>query len=168
MTVKTDFLKEELIEVLSNYDLGKLMDYKPISKGTVQTNFILQTTKDKFIFRYYENRVKGSVEFESSLIKYLKDKNYPCPAPIQNKIGEYVGEYQNKPYIIFEYVEGEHLENPSENQKKQLIEKVAELQNITKSYEPPFKEFRWNYSIELCKDLSQREAKRINTDNARK
>lgn len=167
MAVKTNFSKNDFVEILSNYDLGEYKESKPFTTGAVQTNFLLQTTKGKFVFRYYENRPKDSVLFESDLIKYLKDKKYPCPAQFKNKHGQLVGVYKEKPYIIFEFVEGEHLENPNENQKRELIQKVAELQNITKSYKPVNKKYRWNYSVELCRKLSVKEAKKINTENSK-
>lgn len=167
MTVKTNFSNKDFFEILSIYDLGGYVSAKPFATGEVQTNFLLETTKGKFVFRYYENRCLNSVLFESDLIKYLKDNNFPCPAPFQNKQGELVGIHNGKPYMIFEFVEGEHLKNPNENQKKQFIEKVAELQNLTKDYKPRNTEYRLNYNIESCRELAQKEAEKINTENAR-
>lgn len=112
MAVKTHFSNDELREILSNYQLGEYKHSKPIAEGTVQTNFLLQTTKGMFVFRYYENRSMDSVSFECHLIQYLKGKNYPCPAPLKNKKGISVGLYKEKPYIIFEFVEGQQLEHP--------------------------------------------------------
>ncbi len=167
MSVKTNFTKDEIVKILSNYDLGDFVSFKPIAKGTVQTNFILQTSKGKFVFRYYENRSKDSVLFEANLIKYLKDKKYPCPVPFKNKYGKLIGIFNNKPYVIFEFIDGEHIENPNEEQKEQLIKKVAELQNITKNYSPYYRKYRWNYSIELCKKLAENETKKLGTENAK-
>lgn len=167
MAVKTIFLKDDFIKILSEYNLGEFKRSTPFKTGAVQTNLLLETTKGKFVFRYYENRSKDSVLFEGNLIKYLKDKNFPSPAPFKSKGGRLVGIYKEKPYIIFEFVEGQHLETPSEDQKKQLIIKVAELQNITKNYRPHNKKYRWNYSIELCRELARKEAKKIGTKNAK-
>ncbi len=167
VAAKTRFSKTELTEILSDYDLGVYKDSKPLTEGTVQTNYLLKTEKGKFVFRYYENRSKESVLFESNLIEYLKNHNYPCPAPIKNRNGRFVGIYNKKPYVLFEFVEGQHLENPNENQKKQLIRKVAELQNITKNYRPFYRKYRWNYSIELCRELARKEAEKINTANSK-
>jgi homoserine kinase type II len=167
MVVKTEFSKSELMEVLSYYSLGEYQDSKPFATGTVQTNLLLQTTKGEFVFRYYENRSKDSVLFESNLIKYLKDRHYPCPAPFKNKRGKFVGTYNNKPYVIFEYIEGHHVENPNEDQKRQLIRKAAELQNLSKNYRPRNKQYRWNYSVELCRKLARKEAQRIDSANSR-
>jgi len=168
MAIKTELSRNDFTEILSNYTLGEYRDSQPVTAGTVQTNFLLQTTKGKSVFRYYENRSKDSVLFEVYLIKYLRNKNYPCPAPFKSKYGTYVDIYNKKPYVIFEFIEGHHIEEPDENQRKQLIRKVAELQNITKNYRPLSKAHRWNYSIELCKELARKEAQKIATPNARK
>ncbi len=167
MAVKTKFSKDDFIRILSDYDLGEYKSSKPFTTGAVQTNFLLQTTKGEFVFRYYENRSKNSVLFENDLIKHLTDKNYPCPAQLKNKHGKFVCIYKGKPFIIFDFVEGKYLKNPNESQKNELVKKVAELQNITKNYRPRSTKFRLNYNIENCRELARKEAKKINTANAR-
>lgn len=167
MAVKTKFSKNDFTKILSDYDLGEYKNSRPFTTGAVQTNFLLQTTKGKFVFRYYENRSENSVLFESDLIKYLNDKKYPCPAQFKNKHRKFVCTYRGKPFIIFEFVEGKHLKNPNENQKKELVIKVAGLQNITKNHKPKNTKFRLNYNIENCNNLARKEAEKINTANAR-
>jgi len=167
MATKTNFSKDDFIKILSGFDLGEYENSQPFTTGAVQTNFLLQTTKGKFVFRYYENRSENSVLFESELINHLTDKNYPCPAQLKNKDGKFVCTYNDKPFIIFEFVEGEHLKNPDENQRNELVKKVAELQNLTKDYKPKNTEFRLNYNIENCRELARKEAEKINTENAK-
>ena len=167
MAAKTKFTKSDFIEILSDYSLGEYKNSKPFINGTVQTNYLLKTTSDRFVFRYYENRSANSVLFESNLIKYLKGKNYPCPDLFKNKHGKYVGIYKGKPYVIFEFVEGRHLKNPNENQKRELIKRVAELHSITSGYKPKNKKYRWNYSVELCRELASQEAQKLNTTNSK-
>lgn len=168
MVVKTNFSKKEFADILSNYNLGEHKKSKPFTTGAVQTNYLLETTKGKFVFKYFENRSINSVLFESNLINYLNKKNFPCPTQYKNKQGKFISIYRNKPFVIFEFIEGKHLKKPNKNQKKQLIRRVAELQKITKDYRPIYKKYRWNYDIELCKNLAQKEAKKINTANSRK
>ncbi|MCK5073111.1 MAG: homoserine kinase [Bacteriovoracaceae bacterium] len=168
MAVKTNLCKDDLIQILSKYNLGKFRRSKLFDEGTVQTNILLKTTNGRFVLRYYENRSKDSVLFESNLIKYLKDKNYPCPTTYKNKNGDFVGVYNQKPYMIFEFIEGIHLKNPNRTQKNQLIQKVAQLQNITKNYKPANNNYRWNYDIKLCRALAKKEADKINSGNSRK
>jgi homoserine kinase len=168
MAVKTDISENELIRFLSDYDLGEYQGSKPFGRGTVQTTLLLQTTRGKFVLKYYENRTPKSVRFESRLTKYLSDQNFPCPAPLRNRHGQFVGQYNGKPYIFFEYMEGQHVQEPGAEQKRQLIERVAELHILTANYEAEYKQYRCNYSIKLCQQLARNEAERIGTTESRK
>ena len=169
MTENTVFSTSVLEEILESYDLGELVDSKAFAGGAVQTNLLLQTTKGRFAFRYYrQGRSKGSVLFEVNLVRYLKKRNYPCPAPLRNKYGKFVGSYNRKPYVIFEFIEGVHLDNPDETQKRELVRKVAELHNITRNYRPSYKKYRWNYDVDLCQHLAEEKAAQIGTANSRK
>lgn len=168
MAVKTKFTKENLEQIIANYDLGEYIDFKPITEGTVQTNYKVQTTNGQFIFRYYENRMVNSVLFETDLLRYLKEKNYPCPEPIKNMNGYYVNIYNSKPFIIMEYMEGHHVQEPNEIQKEQLIQKVAELHTITKEYQSKYIDSRLNYNIASCKEQAKKVSARINSLNSKK
>lgn len=167
MAVKTVFSDEMIREVFANYDLGDLKRFQPISEGAVQTNYVVQTTRAKFIFRYYENRSIESVQFECNLISYLQDRDYPCPAVFKDKRDQSVGMMRGKPFAVFAFIAGEHLQNPAKAQQKQLIQKAAELQILTRGYRPPGWRRRWNYGIAFCRDLAEQSARRINTDCAR-
>ena len=169
MATRTNFSQNNLSDILSSYSLGELIDSQPFTTGTVQTNLRLQTTTGDYVFRYYEqSRSQDSVLFEVHLMRYLKQRHYPCPAPFNNKSGQIVGLYNNRPYVIFEFIEGDHLENPNEAQKKELVRMVAKLHNITKSYRPFNKNHRWNYSVDLCRNLAKKKAEKINTVNSKK
>jgi len=123
MATRTNFSRNKLSDILSSYSLGELIDSQSFTTGTVQTNLRLQTTTGDYVFRYYEQcRSQDSVLFEVHLMRYLKQRHYPCPAPFNNKSGQIVGLYNNRPYVIFEFIEGDHLENPNEAQKKNLLE----------------------------------------------
>jgi homoserine kinase type II len=166
MAAKTDFSEQQLRDILSHYSLGEYTASQPIPQGSVQTNFFLSTTQGRFVFRYYENRSVGSVSFECYLMHYLKNKQFPCPTALKNKKGNYIGIAHDKPYVIFEWIEGQHVEHPTEEQKKQLIQKVAELQLLTKKYRPRYKNQRWNYGRELCRELASAAAQELGTPAA--
>jgi homoserine kinase len=166
MAIKTTLSRRDANKILSQYNLGELLRLEPITEGTVQTNYLLHTTHRKYIFRYYENRSKESVLFECDVLAYLKMRHYPCPAPIENQNGAYVGVYKEKPFAIFEFIAGAHLNQPSEIHKQRLIQKVAELQIIGQDFHSPYQKYRWNYSPALCSELANAEAQKIGTDNA--
>lgn len=167
MAAKTYFSEATLRDILSHYPLGELLLFEPISMGTVQTNYLLQTVQGRFVFRYYQNRSLESVLFESELILHLKRKNYHCPAILPDSNGKYVGIHNTKPYAIFEFATGQHLEHPNEAQKRQLVQKVAELHTITRDYKPLHTPYRLNYNVESCRELAQEATQRSNTAQAR-
>jgi homoserine kinase type II len=166
MAVKTHFSTKDFENILSQYSLGTFTKSKPISQGTVQTNYLIHTRQGKYVFRYYENRAPESVLFESELLTYLKSRQYPCPAPIPDQQGACVGTYQGKSFVIFEFVAGHHIDHPTEHHKQQLIQKVAELQILTRDYQPRYLAYRLNYDITHCRDLAALEAKKISTQEA--
>lgn len=168
MAAKSNIPQADFERILSHYNLGEFENATPLTTGTVQTNVLLQTTHGKFVFRCYEqNRSFNSVLFEVNLINYLKHRNYPCPAVFRNTHGKFVGVYKNKPYAMYEFLEGIHIKQPTEGQQQQLLEKVAELQNLTKNYRPSYAKYRWNYGIKLCEQLATGTTNTINTANAR-
>jgi homoserine kinase type II len=160
---KTELSKTEIVEIISNYNLGELQEVRPLTGGTVQTNLLLETTGGRFVLRLYEGRSPGSVGFEANLIRYLKARDYPCPAIFRDKHGRLTGLYQGKPCALFEFVEGYHIERPTAAQQEQLIEQVAELHNLTRNYRPALTKYRWNYSPALCRELARKTAARLNT-----
>ncbi len=167
MTVKTLFTHDDFVAILSQYDLGTYCHSAPIDAGTVQTNYFLQTPKGRFVLRYYETRSRESVLFESDVLAFLTAHHYPCPNQVQNTHGTYVGEYGGKPYVLFEFVDGQAIEHPSLHQWQQLVQKAAELQKLTQGFYSPYIHYRWNYDPALCRRLAQEAAERINTPSAR-
>jgi homoserine kinase type II len=168
MAVKTAFSQGDFASILSQYDLGTYVQSAAAGHGTVQTNFIIQTTRGQFVFRYYENRSKESVLFESDVLTYLTAHRYPCPAPFENAQGGYVGIHRNKPYVVFEFIAGRHIEHPSDHHKQQLIQKAAELQMLTADFRSSYTPHRWNYNPGLCRTLAREEAAKVNTKDAQK
>ena len=168
MAVKTQFTRDDFESILAQYNVGAYVRSEPIQRGTVQTNYFVDTTLGKFVLRYYEVRSKESVSFESELLEYLTQHQYPCPSQVKNVQGSYIGSYGDQPYVLFEFLEGQHVEHPSAYQNQQLIQKAAELQKLTEGYDSVYVAHRWNYTPDLCRKLARAEAERINTQEAHK
>jgi Ser/Thr protein kinase RdoA (MazF antagonist) len=167
MAVKTVFTEDEFVALLAHYDLGDFREAKPLAAGTVQTNWLIITTQGRFIYKYYENRSSESVRFEANLMAYIRQRGFPCAAPMRDHRGRAVRMYRDKAYIIFEYIDGHSLDHLNPQQKTQVIQAAAQLQQITKTYLPSLRKFRWNYGPELCLQLAQAETRKVGTLNAR-
>lgn len=156
-----------IAQILEHYDIGALAEVTAFTTGAVQTNLLLHTTRGKFVLRYYrQNRSVAAVQFEVNLLNYLKRHAYPCPGVIRNKHGRYLGLHQEKPYALFAFVEGVQIEEPTAAQQTQLIQKVAELHNLTRHYRPTQRHARWNYGVPFCATLAEQTAQRIATAGA--
>lgn len=59
MTVKTNFSKEKLSEIISKYDLGGLKENKPFSSGTVQSNIFLKQQKGNLFLDFMKTAQKN-------------------------------------------------------------------------------------------------------------
>ncbi|MDE1924962.1 MAG: phosphotransferase [Patescibacteria group bacterium] len=154
MTVKTTISEKDFPVILSNYDLGEYRGFKTFANGAGQTTLLLETGKGEFVLRYYENRTDAHVDFEVELFNFLHSKNYPVPAIIKNRSGEFLSKYENKPYIIIEFIEGEHGKNPNDFfdtvQAAEVVKVVAQLHNLTKDYQPDYFSSREPYDVEYC------------------
>ena len=167
MAAKTHFNEADFVEMLAAYDLATYQSAHPLTDGAVQTNYLIQTTRQSLVLKYYDVRPAQSVRFETNLLHFLGKRRFPCALPYRNKHGEAVSLYHQKPYVLFEYVEGGKIEGPNSQQQHQIIQTAATLQNITRYYRPRLKRYRWNYTPDLCLQLAQREAEKLGTDNAR-
>jgi homoserine kinase type II len=148
VAVKTLFSTEDFTRILSHYDLGDYQDSIPFKTGAVQTNMLLETSKGKCVFRYYESRSENYARFEVNVLKHLTQHDYPCPAPIQNKQHDYTGRYQDKPFALFELLEGEH--SNSESHGRQIAAALGKLHILTIDYKPKYHEARDTYDPPSC------------------
>ena len=58
MAVYTKLKKENIEEILSNYSIGQLEEFKGIEDGIENTNYFLLVSNKKYILTIYEKRVK--------------------------------------------------------------------------------------------------------------
>ena len=86
MAVYTKLKKENIEEILTNYSIGQLEEFKGIEEGIENTNYFLLVDNKKYILTIYEKRVKEKdLPFFSNLMTALDKENFKCPVPIKNK-----------------------------------------------------------------------------------
>lgn len=107
----------ELKEILSQYDIGKLLDYEKDVRGTVNTSYTIETATPSGKKRYFLRRYKGWIKeeeliFEHSVITHLMENGFELAAGVmKTKNGRtYIrreGEGGAAFYAIFEFLRGE-------------------------------------------------------------
>jgi len=144
MAVYTKLSEENLKDILSNYNLGKLDSFKGIEEGIENTNYFLSVDKKKYILTVYEKRVKTKdLPFFSELMTTLNKSNFKCPVPITNNNKQVIAEFNNKKLMIVSFLEGKAKSNLSPDNCKSVGIEVAKMHEITK-----------NFSIKRQNDLS--------------
>ena len=107
----------ELKDILSQYDLGELLDYEKDVRGTVNTSYTIEMATPGGRKRYFLRRYKGWIKeeeliFEHSVITHLKQNGFDLVAGVlKTRDGrtyirrEHDGEAAF--YAIFEFLRGE-------------------------------------------------------------
>jgi homoserine kinase type II len=154
MPVQSTISEADFEAIISFYNLGAYQGFETFSHGTIQTTILLKTSSGKYVLRYYEIRPEKHVLFEIALFNYLKAKQYPVPSIIRTSLGHDYGLYKRKPFIVTEYIEGEHAKNPNEHfdqeQVAKVVEVVAGLHTFTKDYMPDTVKDREEYNAAYC------------------
>jgi len=158
----------DIQQILTNYDIGDLQSSKQLTSGQVQQCYFIKTSQGKFVVKLYANRSWDSVTFESEVIEFLIEQQFPCPGIILNQQSQAVSLFQNRPVMITQFVSGVHVQNPNWTQTQQLIEKVALMHRLTLGFQPKSTPARFNYTMKNIRELARQKAQDIGTENARK
>jgi len=134
MAVYTKLSENKLKEFFSKYSLGKVLNYNGIKEGIENTNYFVQTNKNKFILTLYENRVgEEDLPFFMGLMKNLVIANFPSPEPIINVNGNYIAEISGKKAAVVSFLNGTAKKNLSTENCYDVGVKTATLHTITKN-----------------------------------
>ena len=136
MAVYTNFTKDNIEEILSNYSIGKLNSYVGIQEGIENTNYNLIVDNKKYILTIYEKRVKPlDLPFFSKLMTGLNKANFKCPIPIVNNQKGTITDYKNKKMMIVSFLEGKAKKNLTPHNCKLVGAEVARMHEITKKFD---------------------------------
>ena len=136
MAVYTNFTKDNIEEILSNYSIGKLNSYVGIQQGIENTNYNLIVDNKKYILTIYEKRVKPlDLPFFSKLMTGLNKANFKCPIPIVNNQKGTITDYKNKKMMIVSFLEGKAKKKLTPHNCKLVGAEVARMHEITKKFD---------------------------------
>ena len=135
MAVYTKFNHKKIEEILSNYNLGMLDQFKGIEEGIENTNYFLSVDNKKFILTIYEKRVNSEdLPFFSDLMSSLNKSNFKCPAPIINKRNKTITDFEGKKLMIVSFLEGRAKKNLSPPNCKSIGTEIAKMHEITRGF----------------------------------
>src|SRR5688500_12135467 len=98
MAVYTQVPAEALDAFLARYDVGTLVSAKGIAEGVENSNYLVETTSDRFILTLYEKRVAADdLPYFLALKTHLADRGLAVPRPIPDGQGQALQMLQGRP-----------------------------------------------------------------------
>jgi homoserine kinase type II len=119
VAVYTVVTAEALTDLLARYDVGTLVSAKGIAEGVENTNYMVDTTKGRFILTLYEKRVDAAeLPFFLSLLDHLADRDLPVPRAIRDGAGLQLQTVAGRPACLIEFLPGVSVSTPTPAQAK--------------------------------------------------
>tara|TARA_R110002096_G_scaffold266710_1_gene460371 strand:+ start:167735 stop:168706 length:972 start_codon:yes stop_codon:yes gene_type:complete len=136
MAVYTNVSADEISAFIADYDVGEVVSFKGIAEGVENSNYLLSTTKDKFILTLYEKRVNADeLPFFLGLMDHLAHKGIDCATPIEDKNGIALKELCGRPAALISFLDGLSVSRPNVENCKQLGAALAEMHLAVSDFE---------------------------------
>ncbi|MCF4164713.1 homoserine kinase [Zavarzinia compransoris] len=117
MAVYTEVDDVALAAFLAEYDLGDMLSLKGIAEGVENTNYLLETTRDRFILTLFEKRVaEADLPFFVGLMDHLAQAGLSCPTPIHGRDGRALRRLAGRPAVIVSFLSGMSPKRPNVRQ----------------------------------------------------
>ncbi len=123
--LKTDYIK---LKIKEYYNLNANYIY-PTKNGISNNTYLIKTDNKNYILKIYEYSSSKKVNNEIDLLKLLKLKKLNVPHVIGYN-GKELIHLDNKPSVLFSYMEGRTIDKPNKNNIKQIALFLVKLHSI--------------------------------------
>ena len=136
MAVYTHLSAEDLASLVGEYDVGELVSAKGIAEGVSNSNWLVETTKARFILTMYEHRVDADdLPFFLGLLDHLSAKGCPVPRTIHDRSGAAYRTIDDpgseagagKAVALIEFLPGVSIDTPLPGQARAVGEALADI-----------------------------------------
>lgn len=135
MAVYTKVSAEEIDAFLMRFDVGTLISAKGIAEGVENSNYLIETTQDRFILTLYEKRVDpGDLPFFIAMLDHLAVKNCPVPPMIADRKGVTIQELCGKSACLIKFLPGISVTTPTPNQAQATGRALGEMHNALQDF----------------------------------
>jgi homoserine kinase type II len=136
-----------------------------IEEGYENQSILVLTPASRFVIRRYSFRRPEEIPFEMEAILACAKRGFPVARPIPDRAGEYVRVLGDLPAALFEYVEGEHPEDGSRSDRRQVGAWLAQFHQASRGIHPtstkPYDDFT---ELRRAEDLRVEFARRGYSD----
>ena len=136
MAVYTQVSSEALARFLERYDVGELVSAKGIAEGVENTNYLVDTTHDRFILTLYERRVAAAdLPYFMALLDHLATGGQPVPPAIRDRRGLAIGTLEDRPACLIRFLPGVSVTRPTAAQASAAGAALAGLHAAARDFD---------------------------------
>lgn len=109
MAIRTELSHPDLAAVADAWGLGKLLSYRGLPEGSINTLYRLETDAGHQVLRLSEGRQEQEVVFETRLLAHLAAQRFPAVRLLPRRDGAAFGVVRDRYACVFVWAAGEHL-----------------------------------------------------------
>lgn len=124
--------KKEIIRLLAEYGVNKVIGYKKARAGVANHNWIIYAKTGKFVLRGVSVWKKPKdLAFEFKYINYFnKNLSYKVPQPLQNNHNTFITKYKNRLFWLYPLIDGKIVEVFSTDELREVARLMSEYHKI--------------------------------------
>ena len=152
MAVYTSINSNDLIEWFKEFNPKDFVDFKGISSGVTNSNYLIMMPDLNYILTIFEHNNIEELPFYVDLMTYLVKKDFLCPKPIENNSGQALGLLKDKPALMVSFLEGKEIVTRNAKSCHSVGQYLAKLHLTTNNFPQSNKNTRglgWMSSIYL-------------------
>lgn len=151
---------------LAGYDIGEVVELTAIAEGVENTNYRLDTTRGRFVLTLFEGRTdEASLPFCLGLTAHLAARGFPCPTPIEDRSGAWLGRLNGRAAAVIEWKTGAWLRTPSSADQAAAGAVLARLHLIAGDFDlrrdNPVGPAVWRRLADRCAQAASGEDRRL-------
>ena len=112
MSVFTPVSPEQLAGWLEAYAVGPLLALEGIAEGAENTNSVVTTGQGRFVLTLFERLGADELPFYVQLMVHLARRGIPCPAPVADREGGFLGCLNGRPAVLASFLPGASVASP--------------------------------------------------------
>jgi homoserine kinase type II len=137
MAVYTHVSAEALADFLARYDVGELVSAKGIAEGVENSNYLVDTTRGRFILTLYEKRVSAEdLPFFLAMLDHLAASGLPVPPAIKDRAGVAIQTLAGRPACLIAFLPGVSLSHPDATQALAAGRAMGEMHRALADFAP--------------------------------
>ena len=135
MAVYTHVPAEDIAAFLTRYDAGELVSAKGIAEGVENSNYLIETTRERFILTLYEKRVEeADLPFFMDLLDHLGARGCKVPRFIADREGRKLQQLAGRPACLIEFLTGISVTEPTVRQADAAGAALGEMHRAAEGF----------------------------------